>query len=90
MKIQIRNEEELLKITEEAIRVIANLRKFTKLWEESYGIQLKDRKKCWEKNADLFIEKLQMLELHRNEHIKIEVNADTNTTKENKRMGDAA
>jgi len=74
MKIKVTNEQELLKITEEAIRVIANLRKFTKLWEETHGVILKDRKKCWERNADLFIEKLQMLELHRNEQIKIEIN----------------
>jgi len=90
MKVTIKNEQELLKITEEAIRVIANLRKFTKLWEETYGVELKTKKKGWEVAADKFIERLQIMELKRNEHVKIEVNAGTNTTKENKRMGDAA
>jgi CTP:phosphocholine cytidylyltransferase-like protein len=76
MKIKVNNEAELLKIAEEAIQVIANLRKFTKLWEESYGVELKNRKKCWEELADKFIERLQVIELKNNEHIKIEVNAD--------------
>lgn len=73
MKIKVNSEEELIKITEEAIRIIANLRKFTRLWQETHGVELKERKKCWERNADEFIEKLQVLDLSRNEQVKIEV-----------------
>jgi hypothetical protein len=79
MKIQITNEHELLKITEEAIRVIANLRKFTKLWEEGYGVELKKKKKNWEGAADRFIDRLQVYELKINEHVKIEVNGTERT-----------
>lgn len=81
MKIKIQSEEELLKIAEQAIKIIANLRKFTKLWEETHGVKLKERKKNWEATADRFIESLTMEELHRNEHIHIEINADTDTAK---------
>jgi hypothetical protein len=72
MKIQIHSEQELIKVAEEAIRVIANLRKFTKLWEETYGADLRNRKKCWEELADKFVEQLQV-ELRTNEQIKIEL-----------------
>jgi hypothetical protein len=83
MKIKVTNEQELLKITEEAIRVIANLRKFTKLWEEAHGVELRTKKKGWELVADNFIERLQIGELNRNEHIKIEVNGTERTTTTN-------
>lgn len=74
MKIKITSEEELVKIAEDAIKIIANLRKFTKLWQETHGVELKNRKKYWEDIADKFTDKLQMPELKRNENIKIEVN----------------
>lgn len=81
MKIHVTNEQDLIKIAEEAIRVLANLRKFTKLWEESYGVELKNRKKYWEDRAEKFIESLQAQELNRNEHVKIEINAEEDTEK---------
>lgn len=74
MKIKIQSEEELIKIAEQAIKVIANLRKFTKLWEETHGVILKTRKKHWEEKADKFIQSLPMEELLRNEQINIEIN----------------
>lgn len=77
MEIKINSEQELIKVAEEAIRVISNLRKFTRLWEESYGVELKEKKKNWENAADRFIEKLQMKDLTRNEHVKIEINENT-------------
>lgn len=75
MKVIISSEEQLVKISEEAIKIIANLRKFTKLWEANHGVFLKKRKKCWEEIADKFIERLQIEEgLKQNENIKIEIN----------------
>ena len=79
MKITIQSEDELLKVAEEAIKIIANLRKFTKQWEESYGVELKKRKKCWEAMADKFIDSLRVMELKRKEEIKIEVNEKIQT-----------
>jgi hypothetical protein len=80
MKIKVSSEEELIKIAEESIRIIANLRKFTRLWDESHGVELKARKKYYEAQADELIERLQSTNLQRREGIKIEINADTNTT----------
>lgn len=75
MQIKVTSEQQLIKTAEEAIKIIANLRKFTKLWEETHGVELKNRKKCWETIADKFIESLPVEELKRNESVKIEVNA---------------
>lgn len=74
MKIKIQSEEELIKIAEQAIKVIANLRKFTKLWDESHGVELKARKKYYEAQADELIERLQSTNLQMREGIKIEIN----------------
>lgn len=75
MKILIRDEQELVNVAEEAIKIIANLRRFTKYWEETHGVEMKNRKKRWEAIADKFIERLQLQgELKQNENIKIEVN----------------
>lgn len=74
MKIKVTNEQELLKITEEAIHVLANLRKFTKLWQESYGVELKARKNYYEEQADKLIQRLQITEHRQANQIKIEVN----------------
>ena len=90
MRIKISSEQQLITTAEEAIKIIANLRKFTKLWEEGYGAELRNRKKYWEQEADKFIELLQMPELNMRESIKIEINAKTDTTQENKGMEDAA
>ena len=73
MKIKVTNEQELLKITEEAIHVIANLRKFTKLWEENHGVELRQRKKYYEEQADKLIKRLQITEHRQANQIKIEV-----------------
>lgn len=77
MKIKIKDEDELLGIAGEAIRIIANLRKFTKLWEESFGVELKARKKYYEEQADELIKKLEIMELKKSEEIKIEINENT-------------
>ena len=76
MKIFVKDEDELISVAEEAIRIIANLRKFTKLWEESFGVELKARKKYYEEQADELIKRLEVMELKRREGIKIEVNAN--------------
>jgi hypothetical protein len=76
MKIIIKDEDELINVAEEAIRIIANLRKFTKLWEKSFGVELKARKKYYEEQADELIKKLEIMELKRSELIKIQVNSN--------------
>ncbi len=76
MRIKISTEAELIKLAEESIRILANLRKFTKLWDESHGVELKARKKYYEAQADELIERLQSSNLQMREGIKIEINAD--------------
>lgn len=74
MNIKIDSEQELIKIAQEAIRIIVNLRHSTTRWEESYGVELKNKKKNWEKTADEFILKLQAPVQNPNKQIKIEIN----------------
>lgn len=81
MKILIRDEQELVNVAEELIHVIANLRKFTRLWEETHGVDLKARKKYYEKEADTLIERLKVTEHKHPSEIKIEVHANSNTEK---------
>jgi len=77
MKIKIHSEEELVQVAAELIHALANLRKFTKLWDESHGVDLKRQKKYYEAKADELIERLQVPE-HRNpEQVKIEINENT-------------
>lgn len=77
MKVIIASEEQLLKAAEEAIKIIANLRKFTVLWEQEHGCELRNRKKCWEAHADRFIQSLHLPELKRGDNYKIEINENT-------------
>lgn len=74
MKIRVQNEEQLVNVAEELIHVIANLRKFTRLWEETHGVDLKARKKYYEKEADALIERLKVTEHKHPSEIKIQVN----------------
>lgn len=73
MIIKINSEEELISVATEALHIISNLRKFTKLWEETHGTVLKERKKYYERKADELIQKLQVAEHKHPEQIKIEV-----------------
>lgn len=73
MKIKISSEQELVEVAEELIHIVTNLRKFTKLWNESYGAELKRKKQYYEKRADELIERLQVKEHKHPESIKIEV-----------------
>ena len=75
MVIKINSEEQLVKVATELIHVIANLRKFTKLWEETHGVELKRNKKYYEQKADELIARLQV-ENHKHKYqVKIEVDA---------------
>lgn len=74
MKIKINSEQELIGVCEEALHIIANLRKFTKLWEQEHGIELKIKKKRYEQMADELIERLQVPEHRHSGQIKIEIN----------------
>jgi hypothetical protein len=73
MKILIQTEEELLQVTSELIHVLCNLRKFTKLWEQDFGVELKTKKKRYEQMADELIERLQVPEHRQAGQIKIEI-----------------
>lgn len=73
MKIKIESEQELINVCAEALHIIFNLRKFTKLWDGVYGKELKARKKYYEKKADDFISKLELMEKRKQEKIKIEI-----------------
>jgi hypothetical protein len=75
MVIKINSEEELLNVDAELIHVIANLRKFTKLWEETHGVELKRNKKYYELKADELIARLQVENHKQVYEIKIEVDA---------------
>lgn len=75
MKIIVKDEEELVKIAEEALHILSNLRKFTKLWEDQYGSILKTKKKRVEKSADEFLDKLKVQEHVRLHEVKIDLNA---------------
>lgn len=77
MKIIIQTEEELIQVTAELIHVICNLRKFTKLWEEGHGVELKIKKKRYEQKADELIERLKVPEHRQVGQIKIEINENT-------------
>lgn len=79
MIIKINSEEELISVAIELAHCLCNLRKFTKLWEQDYGVELKARKKYWEKKADELIQRLQVTEHRNKEQLKIEVNAKENT-----------
>lgn len=76
MKVKIKNEEELVKVAEELIHILTNLRKYTKLWEESYGVVLKTKKKNFEKRADELIERIQAPEHTRRDEINIVIDAN--------------
>jgi putative sterol carrier protein len=83
MKIKVTSEEELEKIAKEALHILANLRHFTKLWNEHFGSHYKDRKKFLESKADQFIEKLQLPANRTSVKIIIENDAKENTKETN-------
>lgn len=58
MNVMIKTEEELVSKFRESIRILANLRKFQKLWEENYSPEAKAMKKYWQEKADAFIKEL--------------------------------
>ena len=59
MKVKITSEEELVGKFREAIHVLENMRKFQKLWDGNYGVNLRERKKYWEGKADSFLSDLE-------------------------------
>lgn len=73
MKVKVTSEEELEKVAAELIHVLANLRKFTRLWETTHGVELKRNKKYYEGKADELIQRLQVPNHKRLHEIKIEV-----------------
>lgn len=82
MKIIVKSEEELVNVATELVHVLNNLRFFTRKWEETYGVELRARKKYYEDKADELLKRLQVTEHRQSNQIKIEVNASTNTEKE--------
>lgn len=79
VKVKIKTEAELYSVCTELLHITLNLRKFTKLWEENYGVEIKARKKYWEDKADSLLQRLQVTD-HRNpSQIKIEINEKIQT-----------
>lgn len=58
MHIRIESEAVLVHKFREMLEIMENMRKFQKLWEESYGPPLKEKKKRWEAKADQFLKDL--------------------------------
>ena len=73
MKVVVQSEKGLIEVATEAIHVLSNLRYFTKLWNESHGFELKQRKVYYEKLADCLLEKLKVTEHREAKQIKIEI-----------------
>lgn len=90
MKIKIQSEEELLKVATEALHILANLRHFTKKWNETHGYELKRRKIFYEEKADELIQRLQIEEHRTESQVKIEVNANQNTAQKNQGLENAS
>lgn len=82
MKIKVTSEQELVNVATELLHCLCNLRKFTKLWEENYGVEIKARKKYWEDKADSLLQRLQITEHRTQSQIKIEINGDERTTEQ--------
>lgn len=59
IKVKINTEEELKEFAEEAIRIMVNLRYWTKRWSVEYGSMTKDKKVLWERKADELLQKMQ-------------------------------
>lgn len=77
MAYKIKDEEELLSLCMESLRILNNLRYTTKDWEEKYGAQTKTRKKHWEKKADELLDKLDLLPCERQKEIDIKIEITT-------------
>jgi hypothetical protein len=75
MKIKIKDEDELISVAEDLIYVLVNLRKFTKLWEGTYGVDLKRQKKYYEQQADELIERLKVQNHKSREQVNIKLDA---------------
>lgn len=73
MVIKIKSEDELLALCTELLHVTSNMRKFQKLWEHNYGVELRQRKKYYEELADALLEKLNVTEHREAKQIKIEI-----------------
>ena len=73
MKIKIKDEDELIKAAEDLIYILVNLRKFTKLWEGTYGVDLKRQKKYYEEQADQLIERLKVQDHRSREQVNIKL-----------------
>lgn len=48
-----------LKAASELAHILLNLRHFSKLWDDNYGVEAKKRKKFWEQKADEYLESIE-------------------------------
>ena len=53
--IKVESEEELLKMAQEAVHILKNLRYWQSAWQTHYGGELLKAKKKWEQRADDFL-----------------------------------
>lgn len=82
MRIKVDSEEELLKVAQEALHLLVNMRHYQKRWHTEFGAILKNRKKEWEDKADTFLERLQMEKSFKSGSIKIEIDNSNEKTNE--------
>ena len=63
--LEINNEEELKKMTQDLAHILHNLRFYTKYWQEHGGYHARERRKYWEEMADNRLDSIG-LTLHNN------------------------
>jgi hypothetical protein len=56
MKVEIITDQPETKELRELAEILVKLRYNTKRWEEMYGADARERKKCWEAKADKWID----------------------------------
>jgi len=76
MNIVIQSEEELIRTLREALHILNNMRNVQKLWDERYGVELKNKKKTWEGKADEFLKSLDVTKTKYKTDIKL-INPNT-------------
>jgi hypothetical protein len=57
-KIKITSEQELEAVAKELLRLLVNVRHYTRVWEREYGSVAKGQRDLWNKKADDYLSTL--------------------------------
>jgi len=76
MPVTIHTEKELYDLAAESVRVLHNLRFWTKYWQEHLGSHAKRKKEYWEQKADALLNELGMTEHNNTRTIKYSITND--------------